>query len=181
MRVVAFLRAINVTGRFIKMEALRAHFEALKLADVETFINSGNVIFSSSAKNVAALEAKIEKHLESSLGFAAETFLRSSDALARIAAHKPFTAAQIKTARDVNVGFVKAPLTAQQQSTLMSLQNELDDFHVPAYEGAREVYWLARVSQHESKFSNAVFERKLKTVATWRRMSTIHNLLEKHF
>jgi hypothetical protein len=52
---------------------------------------------------------------------------------------------------------------------------------VPTYEGAREIYWLTCVSQHESKFSNALFERKLKTVATWRRMSTIHNLLEKHF
>ncbi len=42
---VAFLRAINVGGRFLKMAALAEHCRALGLADVQTYINSGNVIF----------------------------------------------------------------------------------------------------------------------------------------
>ena len=37
-RCIAFLRAVNVAGRFVKMEALRAAFEALGLADVSTVI-----------------------------------------------------------------------------------------------------------------------------------------------
>src|SRR6185369_8391120 len=61
-KYVAFLRAINVGGHVVKMDQLRALFEALGFANVETFIASGNVIFDSKSKNVAALERKIDRH-----------------------------------------------------------------------------------------------------------------------
>ena len=44
-RLIAFLRAINVGGHTVTMMKLRKEFEALGLQDVETFIASGNVIF----------------------------------------------------------------------------------------------------------------------------------------
>ena len=44
-RHIAFLRAINITGRTIKMDRLRALFAELGLANVATFIASGNVLF----------------------------------------------------------------------------------------------------------------------------------------
>ena len=53
-RYIAFLRAVNVGGRIVKMDELREHFAAAGFSDVETFIASGNVIFSSSAKSTAA-------------------------------------------------------------------------------------------------------------------------------
>ena len=55
-RCVAFLRAVNVGGRTVKMEALRAAFEALGFEPVQTFIASGNVIFETRARGLAALE-----------------------------------------------------------------------------------------------------------------------------
>ena len=48
IRYVAFLRAINVGGHVVKMDALRKLFVHAGLSDVETFIASGNVVFSSS-------------------------------------------------------------------------------------------------------------------------------------
>lgn len=48
-RYIAFLRAINVGGHTVKMDVLRAHFTRLGLANVETFIASGNVIFDAAA------------------------------------------------------------------------------------------------------------------------------------
>jgi len=51
-RCVAFLRAINVGGRTVKMDYLRSLFEDLGFADVETFIASGNVVFESKVKGV---------------------------------------------------------------------------------------------------------------------------------
>ena len=44
-RYIAFLRAINVSGRRVKMDHVRKLFEALGFSNVETFIASGNVIF----------------------------------------------------------------------------------------------------------------------------------------
>ena len=50
---IAFLRGINLGKRRIKMEQLRECFEALKFAGVETFIASGNVVFSSKAADTS--------------------------------------------------------------------------------------------------------------------------------
>ncbi len=84
MRYIAFLRAINVGGRVVKMDQLKRLFEELPLSDVETYIASGNVIFTSAARTAAPLEAKIEAHLERRLGYAVPTFLRTPAELAAV-------------------------------------------------------------------------------------------------
>ena len=67
-RFVAFLRALNVGGHgVVKMEALKKHFTAMGFSDVETFIASGNVVFSS--KGVKGLDGKIAAALERALGY----------------------------------------------------------------------------------------------------------------
>ena len=89
-RYVAFLRAINVGGRRVKMDHLRKLFEALGTSNVETFIASGNVIFDSEADDPRVLERKIEDHLQESLGYEVATFVRSTSELAGIARYRPF-------------------------------------------------------------------------------------------
>ena len=69
----AFLRAINVGGHTVKMDYLRALFEALGFANVETFIASGNVIFETKSKDTNALQREIEKHLHQALGYEVAT------------------------------------------------------------------------------------------------------------
>ena len=60
---VAFLRAVNVGGRIVKMAELKKIFEAAGLAEVATFIASGNVIFRS-PKVASGLEGQIERALQ---------------------------------------------------------------------------------------------------------------------
>jgi len=175
-RRIAFLRAINVGGHVVTMAALRGHFEKLGLEQVETFINSGNVIFTTSAKNDAALERKIEAHLEKALGYEVKTFVRSEAEIAAIARYQPFEAARIAAAPTLCVGLLAAPLDAAAQKLLMALRTDIDDFHVHG----REMYWLCTRKQSESKFSNARFERALKLSATFRGLNTIARLAEKY-
>ena len=59
------------------MKRLRAEFKALGLADVQTFIASGNVIFGTRARDRAALVRRIEAHLHAAFGFEVHAFLRS--------------------------------------------------------------------------------------------------------
>lgn len=66
-RYVALLRAINVGGRTVKMDALRAVFGDLGFGNVETFIASGNVLFEAPGKP-AVLESQIETALNQALG-----------------------------------------------------------------------------------------------------------------
>ena len=53
MKCAAFLRAINVGGHVVKMDALRRHFEQMQFTSVQTFIASGNVVFESSSRSTA--------------------------------------------------------------------------------------------------------------------------------
>ena len=175
-RCIAFLRAVNVGGRVVKMAALKAQFEALGLKDVSTFIASGNVIFETRARDMGALEQKIEKQLLGACGFEVHSFVRSLAEVAAIAVCRPFDPREMEHAASFVVGFVARPLNAAQQKTLSGFNNEFDAFHVQG----REVYWMSRNKQSASKFSNAVFERALGLRATLRGMNTVQRIAALH-
>src|ERR1700680_44826 len=71
MTYVAFLRGVNVGGKgIVSMAAIKEALIALGLSDVRTYINSGNVIFSTRASDAQQLTARIEKALELHTGMA---------------------------------------------------------------------------------------------------------------
>ena len=55
---VALLRGINVGGHVVKMDRLRALFAEAGLSGAQTFIASGNVLFSSATRSVPAARAQ---------------------------------------------------------------------------------------------------------------------------
>ncbi|MGQ0603948.1 MAG: DUF1697 domain-containing protein [Anaerolineales bacterium] len=173
-RYLAFLRAINVGGHVVKMETLRRLFEALGFANVETFIASGNVIFESPARNAATLEHKIEKELETALGYAVATFLRSPTELAAIAQHHPF--GKLKADEVVYVAFARAAPNAAARAALKALNNPAHTFHL----NGREVYWLRRRQLDDGKYSGATLERALAAPATVRNMTTVEKMAAKY-
>ncbi|MGB6482538.1 MAG: DUF1697 domain-containing protein [Candidatus Acidiferrales bacterium] len=73
--IVSMLRGVNVLGHNqIKMDALRALYESLKFTGCQTYINSGNVVFCTSERDLAALPARIEKALNANSDFAPASF-----------------------------------------------------------------------------------------------------------
>jgi uncharacterized protein (DUF1697 family) len=175
-RLIAFLRAINVGGHVVKMDALRGHFENLGCTDVETFIASGNVVFSSRAANLPALERKIEKALHEALGYEVKTFVRTQAEIRALAGYQPFPADAMANCTSLNVGFLAGPLDAAAMKALMALKTDIDDFHV----NGREVFWICRKQQSESTMSNMRFEKMLKVSVTFRGVNTIARLAAKH-
>lgn len=175
-RHFAFLRAINVGGHTVRMEALRRHFESLGFSGVETFIASGNVIFETAARNTPALEKKIAACLQEALGYEVATFVRTEAELARLVAHQPFRPAALNTAAAFNIAFLAQPPDASATRRLMTLRTEIDDLAVHG----REVYWLCRKKQSESTFSNVVLEKTLGQAATLRGTSTLSKLAAKY-
>jgi uncharacterized protein (DUF1697 family) len=175
-KLFAFLRAINVGGRYVTMEALRGHFEDLGLKEVESFITSGNLVFAAHSRNLAALELKMEKHLRQSLGYEVKVFIRTAPELVAIARYKPFPDAQLKSAAALNVALLAQPLDVEATKAVKALRSEIDDFHVHG----REVYWLCKTRQGDSKFSNMLFEKTLRTRATFRSINTIARLAAKY-
>jgi uncharacterized protein (DUF1697 family) len=170
-RYVAFLRAINVGGHVVKMDRLRALFEALKLGNVETMIASGNVLFDApAAQRVDALERRIEQHLAKALGYEVATFLRTPDELAAIVADEPF--APDPSAHAIYVAFLKGPPTNDARQKLLGFCNDVDELRA----NGREVYWKSRKNVSESTFSGAQLEKTLGMPATMRNITTVRKL-----
>jgi uncharacterized protein (DUF1697 family) len=163
---------VNVGGRTVKMDLLRAAFEALALARVETFIASGNVIFDSRARDHAALERKIEARLRARFGFEIHTFVRTVDEVATAAAHPLFDA----PAQTQVVGFLRGAPTPAALQAVERLSTDTDRLHVQG----RELFWLSQNRQSESAFSNDAFERALDTRSTFRGLSTLRKLVARH-
>jgi uncharacterized protein (DUF1697 family) len=176
MRYVALLRAVNVGGRTVKMDRLRELFVGMRLRNVETFIASGNVIFETTAA-AGSLEARIERHLLDSLGFAVPTLVRSAPDLAAIAGREPFTSHPPLTERGgMYVGFLKtapSPSAAERLATLESPGNTF------AIEG-RELYWRAEDRRAVLEIPITKFERALGCPTTFRNVTTVNRIADRY-
>jgi len=176
-RYVVFLRAINVGGRTIKMDALRDLFRSYGYSNVETFIASGNVILNTDERNPSNLEAHIEGKLQESLGYAVPAIARSIDDLASIAAYRPFTATEFTDMNDVYyVWLLKGDPACDLAGTLEMFQTPDDLFHVHG----REVYWLCRTKISQTEVPTTRLEKSFGTPCTMRNMNTINRLLAKY-
>lgn len=171
-RAVAFLRAINVGGHTIKMDALRGLLAELGLSGVSTFIASGNVLFDETVGDAAALEARIEAHLRAALGYEVATFVRGAAELSAVAAHAPFAPEEMERAFGLMVAFLKTPPDAAGRERLLAYRRPSDDFAIYG----REVYWLRRSWQSETDFAGSKLERALGTLATIRSITTVRKL-----
>lgn len=168
---VAFLRAINVGGRRVTMERLRAAFEGLRFDEVSTFIASGNVVFRATGAS-PQLEPRIEDTLSRALGFEVVTFVRSASQIRRIVGGQPFGP---RAADVVHVGFLKKAVTGSVRSALSSLSNDTDEVEARG----KQLYWLARGGMGRATISGAALEKTLGQPTTLRSLKMLRRLDEK--
>ncbi|MEM7342737.1 MAG: DUF1697 domain-containing protein [Chloroflexota bacterium] len=176
-KYIAFLRAINVGNRNIKMADLRTIFEALEVETVETFIASGNVIFDAPEQDTATLEATIEAHLQENLGYTVDTFIRSTAALADIAQKQPFGEITLESGGNtLYVAFLANPVSTEGQAALSAYQNEVDSFQIDGL----EAYWLCRKKVGDTRFTGGTLEKAIGAPATLRNWNTVQRLTKKY-
>jgi len=175
-RYAAFLRAINVGGRVVKMEALRRFFESLDFANVETVIASGNVLFDASSKSEKALEKKIQDHLHTKLGYEVATFVRSPAEMDAIVRYKPFKSAELNNPEHtLYVGFLPDAPSVAAGKGLAKFVSDVNAFHVHE----RELYWLIRTRFSDSKIAGNQLERTLQMPTTLRNVTTVRKIAAK--
>jgi uncharacterized protein (DUF1697 family) len=176
-KLFAFLRAINVGGRNIKMDQLRELFTQIGFDRVETFIASGNVIFEAPPDDPLALEARIETGLRAALGYEVATFVRTVDEVADIVQRVPFDPSDLlPKSHTLYVSLIKRVPDSAAEQRLLALSTDLDEFHVDG----SAVYWLLRRENGESKFTNGKLEKALGMPATRRNMQTFTRMLAKY-
>ncbi len=172
MKYVAFLRAINVGGNaIIKMTDLKRMFEAAGLQNVQTYIQSGNVIFEST-EAASLFEKRIESQLEGAAGYKIHFFVRTMRELQSIVNKSPFTATATE---NVYIAFLEKKPDQKNRQALLAFKSRADDF---ALEG-REVYSL-RLDREKSVFSSNFVEKILKMPATTRNLMTLKKIVEKY-
>jgi len=175
-RYVAFLRAINVGGRIVKMDKLRALFASMGFAGVETFIASGNVIFDA-GPNAKSLEKRISDSLRKALGYEVGTMLRTTAEVDEVARHTAFPASELgKPGTSLHVGFMAQAFTPKSRTTALSFLPPGDEFHLHR----SELYWLTRTGVGNSDFSLARLEKALGYLGTFRNVTTVRKLAEKY-
>lgn len=140
MRYVALLRGINVGGKtLIKMEDLRACIEALGLDDVSTYIASGNVLFETSQRSAAKLEAKIERAIEQRFRLPVKVVVLDRAAYGRVVKAIPKSWVGNESLR-ANVAFVRRGIDARQ--VVRELEPDAAIEEVKAINGA--ILWATK-------------------------------------
>lgn len=172
---VAFLRGMNLGGRRIKNEELRAEFETLGFADVACFRASGNVVFASEEKDEAKLTRRIETGLGEALGYEVPVFLRGAVELRKVAAHEPFDAAARAASKGkLQVAFLVEKPKAAARGKALALATDEDRLAVKGC----ELYWLPSGRLSDSELDLKLLETILGPW-TMRTMGTIQQILVK--
>lgn len=173
-RYVALLRGINVGGKnMLPMKELAAMFVAAGCSEVETYIQSGNVVFSASAGVTKGLDAKITKRIEEKFGWRVPVVMRSAAQMKMVVMENPF----LKTGSEVElmyVYFLGAAPGVEMVAGLDAGRSPGDRFEVVG----GEIYLELGNGMGNSKLTNAYFDSKLKTVSTARNWRTVLKLAE---
>lgn len=89
-RYIALLRGINISGKNkVVMVELKKEFENLMFEDVKTYLNSGNVLFSSEEENIEKITKQIEEMLKKNYDFEIPVFVLEQEKLKDILEHAP--------------------------------------------------------------------------------------------
>ncbi|WP_336771298.1 DUF1697 domain-containing protein [Paenibacillus sp. MMO-58] len=174
---IALLRGINVGGKNkIKMADLREALTAIGLQDVQTYIQSGNILFKSE-ENEAVLRSRIEQRIETVFGLSIKVIMRTAEELRVIAASCPFTEEQLAAAAATTQGeylYVSMMLeepAAEQLDKLRSFETAEELFGSKG----RDLYLLFYQTVRNSKL--AVKAEKLGVHSTVRNWNTINKLV----
>jgi uncharacterized protein (DUF1697 family) len=174
----AFLRGVNVgKAHRVGSSELRGCFEDLGLTDVATFRTSGNVAFDGDGASVDDLRDRIEKALESMLGYDVSVFLRTAGEIRSIAAQEPFSASQLERTRGkLQVMMLTGKPAPGARKSVLGLATDHDALTF----GDRELYWLPSGGMSDSDLDLKAIWQVLGT-NTIRTKGTVDQMAAKFF
>ncbi len=172
-RFLALLRGINVGGNnVIPMRELQECFESMGLADVTTYIQSGNVLFAAEG-DTAALEQKIEQGLAKRFSYSATVVVLTAKALRRVVTEAPPGFGQDTAAERYDVLFVKSPLTTAEALEKIPRKEGVD--HASA--GTHALYFSRLISKATQSKLSRITAMPLYQLLTIRNWNTTTKLL----
>lgn len=166
---VALLRGIGPLNPNMRNEKIRAVFEGLGLADVQTVLATGNILFTTSRQDVAQLESDIEAALQLDLGFYSTTIIRTRQQMLALLRVHPFGDMQYSQKTNLNVTFLKRAAKSSwtfphkspgKTYTVLALRNKAV-FSVVDLSGAKTPDLMTKL---EKEFGKDITTRSWNTV-----------------
>jgi uncharacterized protein (DUF1697 family) len=174
MVLISLLRGVNLGKRRMRMEALRATYEGLGLTDVRTLLQSGNVLFRSTARDLPRLTAKIEKAIAADFGFHSDVFIRSPEELRSAIAGCPFSRRGGIDPAKLAVTFTAAAPEVAARQRLAAIQGIPEELCA----GERELYVYYPNGMGRPVLTAAMLDKALgKLSTTTRNWNTVTKLL----
>lgn len=173
--LICMLRGVNIAGHNkIKMDVLRDMCVSLKCDAPQTLLQSGNVVFRSSNKNVAQLAKLLGTAIEKKLGFRPEVLLRTVPELREVIARNPFAKRSGIDPSKLVVTFLGSELDAKGGKELLAMDIAPEEMHVLG----RELYIYFPNGQARPKISWPRVEKILGPAFTSRNWNTVTKLLQ---
>lgn len=175
-RYVALLRGINVSGKNkVSMSVLRLAFEENGFLNVITYINSGNVIFSSNIQNRTEIIKKIEDIIFDKLKLIIPLIILTKKDLSNILVNAPeWWGTNNKEIYD-NAIFVITPISIEEVLEKMG-ESKHEYEKISVYNNV--IFWSA-ILQHFSKTKwSKIASSSVNNNVTIRNANTVKNILE---
>lgn len=175
---LALLRGINVGGnRIIKMADLKALFVGMGYDAVQTYIQSGNVVFRA-AEEEQPLRQRVEEQIATTFGFPVTVILRTAHEMTRLLAATPYAPDALAEGESLYVALLAETPSAEGIARLQGTNIAPDESRVIG----REAYLLYRRSMRDTRMTNNLIENKLGVAATsrnWRVLTALTALVNE--
>ena len=172
-RFVSLFRGINVGGhQAVRMDALKELHESLGLQEIQTYIQSGNVVFTSDDADVTLIQKDIEHGFAQKFGFQVKVMVRTADEFNVMIENNPFQNQAMKESKWMVAMFLESHPINTAWEDIQKTYTGPEELHITA----QEVYIYYPEGIGRSKLTNAFLEKKLKTMGTVRNWNTVLRL-----
>ena len=172
---ISMLRGINVSGqKKIKMADLKHLYESLGFDSVQTYIQSGNVVFRSKIGDARKLEKAVSGAILKRFQFDVPVIVRTAKEMDRVVTSNPLLKGSTKDVNKLHVTFLSDKPKA---SLFKNLQAPLAGDEALQIRG-NEVFLYCPHGYGKTKLNNGFFEKQLSVAATTRNWKTVNVLLE---
>ncbi len=175
LRLVAFLRGINVGGHIVVKATLQDAFFSLGFQNVSTYKQSGNVIFETDLADLEEVKEKIEAKLLDTLGYAVSVFVRRIDQLKGILSLDPF-----KDQPKEDTSFLVTFLASAPSNFPLPLPFTIPKSKAQIVAAQGTEVFSVTYGGGEGALPNPFLESKLKVKATTRNLNILKEIVEKY-
>jgi uncharacterized protein (DUF1697 family) len=174
----ALLRGINVGGKnIIKMTDLKTCVESLGLANVETYIQSGNVLFHTGEVDQVHLESRLEEALSAAFHYDSTVVVRSAEEIKNTITQAPPGFGSEPDMYRYDVIFLKQPLTSSEAMESITTREGVDQ----AFGGKGVLYFSRLISRASQSRLTRIIGMPIyqsMTIRNWNTTTKLASLME---